>query len=561
MFVSNRSTIRLAAALLLASACSDAKGTGGSFGTGTDGSTSSTGSTSGSTGNTTSGGTSTGGSTTGTKIDVSFYDDVGIPPGGSCDSVDPMGDAPGACKNQAPPDSFSPVIEWSWGGHAVFNHVLSTPLVINLTDDDDDGEINGCDTPDIVVLAYDGTLGGGVQTEGRLFVFDGATGGLHFMTDTPVSWLSDVATGDIDGDGLPELLASDLDGNMHAFEHDGTPVAGWTLTVVQGATWDSTAIADLDHDGNPEIVSGKTVLDNTGKLIEHLPDATPSGVSATAIADLDEDGNTEVVMGRSAFTYMAGSFTAYYEHPELEPGFAQVAELAGGGAPEILLLNRDGITVMDNLGNILVSNETPLNVDTSNPLNWTRPAAVHDFDGDGTANFALSARDEYAVMNFDGNTISVLDSWPVLDASGSASGTAFDFLGDGVAEAIYADENNLFVFELGNPTPLLEVPRTSRTGVEYPVVADVDNDGSAEIVVVSNENTDGVTNSLPLQVVGEAEDRWVQARRVWNQHTYHVTNVHEDGTIPANEVPSWEHLNTYRTNSQIEGGVVCVPEG
>jgi hypothetical protein len=40
-------------------------------------------------------------------------------------------------------------------------------------------------------------------------------------------------------------------------------------------------------------------------------------------------------------------------------------------------------------------------------------------------------------------------------------------------------------------------------------------------------------------------------RRIWNQHTYHVTNVREDGTIPQHEQPSWTRLNTFRTNAQI----------
>ena len=35
----------------------------------------------------------------------------------------------------------------------------------------------------------------------------------------------------------------------------------------------------------------------------------------------------------------------------------------------------------------------------------------------------------------------------VQDASGLAAGTAFDFLGDGTAEAMYADETTLFVFD------------------------------------------------------------------------------------------------------------------
>jgi hypothetical protein len=41
---------------------------------------------------------------------------------------------------------------------------------------------------------------------------------------------------------------------------------------------------------------------------------------------------------------------------------------------------------------------------------------------------------------------------------------------------------------------------------------------------------------------------------------YHVTNVREDARIPQFEQPSWQLLNTYRTNAQIEDGGVCNPD-
>ena len=87
--------------------------------------------------------------------------------------------------------------------------------------------------------------------------------------------------------------------------------------------------------------------------------------------------------------------------------------------------------------------------------------------------------------------------------------------------------------------------------------------GSAEIVVVSNETTNDEIGSPTVQVIRDEQDRWIQARRIWNQHTYHVTNVREDATVPQFEVPHWTELNTYRTNAQIEGGSVCqpIPEG
>ena len=38
-----------------------------------------------------------------------------------------------------------------------------------------------------------------------------------------------------------------------------------------------------------------------------------------------------------------------------------------------------------------------------------------------------------------------------------------------------------------------------------------------------------------------------------------MTNVREDGTIPQFEQPSWQQLNTYRANSQIEDSKPCKP--
>jgi hypothetical protein len=62
-----------------------------------------------------------------------------------------------------------------------------------------------------------------------------------------------------------------------------------------------------------------------------------------------------------------------------------------------------------------------------------------------------------------------------------------------------------------------------------------------------------------VQVIRDIEDRWVPTRRIWNQHTYHVTNVREDGTIPQVEPQHWGLLNTFRTNAQSEGGGICMP--
>ena len=224
------------------------------------------------------------------------------------------------------------------------------------------------------------------------------------------------------------------------------------------------------------------------------------------------------------------------------------------GAPEILLTNQNGATLLEPDGTVVWQDELPSGTPSVFEFIWLRPATVHDFDGDGAPEFAMSSMNTYFVAETDA---SLLWSAEVLDFSGIAAGTAFDFLGDGVAEAMYADESELFVFDGGDGTVLLDSPRKSATLSEYPVVADVDDDGSAEILWVSNEHEGG--GQPTLQVMRDADDRWIQARRIWNQHTYHVTNVREDGTIPEFEPPNWESLNTFRTNAQIESGGVCKP--
>jgi hypothetical protein len=150
----------------------------------------------------------------------------------------------------------------------------------------------------------------------------------------------------------------------------------------------------------------------------------------------------------------------------------------------------------------------------------------------------------------------------------------FDFNGDGAAEVVYGDECYFRVYDGVSGDVQLAVPSVSRTVMENPVVADVDNDGNAEIVFVNNNETlqcgqdpltnpDGTTvakNALPngIQVWGDVSDTWVSARRVWNQHAYHVTNVTESGHIPVREPESWKPYggrlyNTYRSQPRAFG--------
>ena len=290
--------------------------------------------------------------------------------------------------------------------------------------------------------------------------------------------------------------------------------------------------------------------------------------TAHTAADLDGDGTLEVIAGHSAWHHDG---TPYYTQEELfvyqpdEDSVASVdtlpavADLDDDPDPEILVISRRGLSVLEHDGTPKFMNDTPVDPLPPPPdlyTPWYRPVTIHNFDADADAEVAVSSADHYSAFEIGALGAEVLWSTAVDDWSGSAAGTAFDFLGDGTAEAMYGDQNTLWVFD-DEGAPLLQFPRSSGTIIEYPTVADIDDDGSAELLIPSDHYLSEIAPGV--RAVRDAEDRWIPARRIWNQHTYHVTNVREDGTIPQHEPRHWDALNTFRTQAQLEGGGVCNP--
>ncbi|MBQ1647752.1 MAG: VCBS repeat-containing protein, partial [Bacteroidales bacterium] len=130
------------------------------------------------------------------------------------------------------------------------------------------------------------------------------------------------------------------------------------------------------------------------------------------------------------------------------------------------------------------------------------------------------------------------------DSSGQTGITLFDFNQDDIMELVYRDSENLRIINgsgkshiTGNdtirPYNIYARMMAAGTGCEYPIVADVNGDGSAEIVVSGMldqyANLPGVGG---LHMFGNP-GKWAPARPVWNQYMYHVTNVNEDLTIPT----------------------------
>ena len=112
--------------------------------------------------------------------------------------------------------------------------------------------------------------------------------------------------------------------------------------------------------------------------------------------------------------------------------------------------------------------------------------------------------------------------WKVRNEDCSSRATAsavFDFEADGAAEVVYADETTMRIFRGADGAILFEDDgHGSHTRLEEPIIADVDNDGNAEVVIAGNTSNGGQPG---IRVFEDADDNWVRTRRVWNQHGYH----------------------------------------
>jgi len=167
---------------------------------------------------------------------------------------------------------------------------------------------------------------------------------------------------------------------------------------------------------------------------------------------------------------------------------------------------------------------------------------IADLDGDGQLNAAfISGRFIYA-LDENWNLF-----WKVTvneETSGITGCTLFDFNGDGPSEIVYRDEDFLYILNGNNGSVNTSIPCRSRTSVEYPIVADVDADGSTEICIVCasddfSEGTPGrnlsLTTPAEVRIYKSAGEPWVPARRLWNQHGYFNVNINDDLTVPRNQ--------------------------
>ncbi|MEM6672476.1 MAG: VCBS repeat-containing protein [Planctomycetota bacterium] len=451
---------------------------------------------------------------------------------------DPSGD----CVYDPSTANFNPVVQWEWMAPTVlpaFDTVHSTPAV---------GDLDGDGIPEIV---FPSSNNGGNFPTGPLRALRG-TDGTEFFTVDQLSLRAhcSVAIGDLDGDGSPEIVASNaIAETLYIFEHDGA-LRLETDPIGVSINWGGIAIADLFGDGLPEIVVGSVVLAGDGTVLSSGTGAQGTNAGAlgpiSVISDIDLDGSPEIIAGATVYTRFS------LPHPDWSAsgeGYSAVANFDADPEAEVVVVNSGQVRLYDTDGTFHPMWNGGNSV--SIPAGGAGGApTIADFDSDGEPEVGVAGAFRYAVFDTDG---SLLWSSPTNDSSSGVTGSSlFDFNGDGAAEVIYGDQDFLFVYR-GAPANdgdqvIFQSAKTSGTWCEYPLVADVDADGAAEIVDIRNGAQRGI------RVFTDPAERWVATRRVWNQHTYHITNVGDDLSIPVVEAPNWltpsgEPFNSFRQNT------------
>lgn len=169
-----------------------------------------------------------------------------------------------------------------------------------------------------------------------------------------------VALGKINSDSIDDIVVGASDGKVHAYTGNGTKL--WDYDTGNMAIESKPAIADIDGDGKNEVIvsagstitaqnsgAGVYILRNSGTLrcaFTATGDFDSNGIadgvySSPAVADLDGDGQSEIVFGGfdaqvrimdNNCTVLAGRFVrdTIWSSPA-------IADMNGDGKPEIII--------------------------------------------------------------------------------------------------------------------------------------------------------------------------------------------------------------------------------
>ncbi|MDG1275687.1 MAG: VCBS repeat-containing protein, partial [Algoriphagus sp.] len=376
------------------------------------------------------------------------------------------------------------------------------------------------------------------------------------------------------------------------------PIVNGILTPYQYSSGGAPGIADFDQDGTPEVyifneifdaTSGAKLADggNFGQGVSQVKtigyDMNGGSISLTVAADLTSNPGLELAAGNTVYnvTNTAGTWSMTpiqagfnVNGSAARDGFTSIADINNDGRLDVVVTTARQRTVANSrtvyawtvdLANnpVLIASNTIPDSPLSSPLGnqyeaGTGVAFIGDIDGDLAPEIGVTSHKYLTMFEYNGSPmLQIRPGYPQVtnDRSGYTLITMFDFNQDGNQELVYRDERELRIIDGVTGGDLATFPVYSATAGEGAIVADLDSDGQAEIVVTDSE-TFPIGDFPPdpgayLTVYETASDPWAPARPIWNQYGYFNVNILGDLSVPQNQLN-----HAIRAGDSIVDGVV-----
>jgi hypothetical protein len=349
-----------------------------------------------------------------------------------------------------------------------------------------------------------------------------------------------VVAGDVDGDGLDELIGAEPWYFVYAYDVD-RQLPKWSIS----AELDIAAIqmADMDGDSAPELLLGDgqwgdvRAYDGATQAVEGVINNPAHGVTNIGVGDADGDGDLDVLWGAGYsssgrdYLYVA-DWTAKridWENIHLDGPFIgpRVGDLDGDGRRELVVASTESDSGYGS-GRILVFDARTRHLRAISPeivggSSWEglNDVRLRDLDGDGRQEILVAADRLYDGV-IEIYSFSAADQFTMIwtnttqpDGSPFESVDAADIDGDGVVEIVggvgyaHTGSDGTFVYAYSFATGAEEWHSLHLGGfgtVSGLELADVDADGALEILATRvGANTyifDGPTKELEAILFG-----------------------------------------------------------
>ncbi|MBK9254341.1 MAG: gliding motility-associated C-terminal domain-containing protein [Saprospiraceae bacterium] len=444
------------------------------------------------------------------------------------------------CPSDCPvlPDSFPDFkMKLKWVSELVGIGLLpGNPLV---------GDINNDGNVDVIFVKNERGANGFLPINRYLVHVDGKTGNVineKYVGDR----LSGIRIGgiaDLNNNGYSEIITLERS-YLSIFDKDFNLLM--KTEISSQSSGESAFTADIDGDGIAEICKSDVVYNSqTGKIVMDFKDEKNcifGSVNAICnfpqnlLVDVLPSPGLEIVSGKVVFEIsltdkngQTGNFInpVYAPSPVLD-GFFNVADIDMDGKIDVVVARGKS---MDDSGGIWIWDPRTQNLIASGEVGELGGfPTIGDVDGDCIPEIGVIFKNELWMYKYDGSdNLKLMYVLPIIERSGRTSITMFDFNQDGKMEIVYKDEENLMIIDGPTGTIISTTPLRHGTGLEYPVIADVDGDGQAEILITGYTTT---SDEYRLFCYGTDGTPWAPARSVWNQYNYNPTYINDDLTIP-----------------------------